>query len=259
MPGHPPIFGWAAAFSLAVGYRDFIDLGLEIAQLEGESNWTRKINWSEEAIEMMLTSPDSLVDTYSNLKREFSGMQFTVGTNVTISPRLSAGFSFVPKVEFDVTGTLDSLNVEDAVYSYYTEADSLGGAVHTDSILFSEFISPSRLKAGVCFQPRNIMKTYFNCDVEMVQWSDVNDLYDDEFNFYVGIEHVIKHSIPIRIGFAYETSYGLLTHDGFVFADKITMPSFTTGTGFKILNRFTVDVGLQYAYRIYVKIQGFCY
>ena len=57
--------------------------------------------------------------------------------------------------------------------------------------------------------------------------------------------------------FAYETSYGLHTHDGFVFADKITMPSFTTGTGFKILNRFTVDVGLQYAYRIYEALDLF--
>jgi len=149
------------------------------------------------------------------------------------------------------------LDIEDAVYMYYSQPDSLGNAVAVDSTMYSEFITPARMKAGICFQPQNIMKTNFNCDVELVKWSEVNDLYDDEFNFFVGIEHVLKHSIPIRIGFSYETSYGLQNHNGFVFSDKITKPSFTAGTGFTLLDRFTVDIGLQYSYRKYEALDLF--
>ncbi|OPX25778.1 MAG: hypothetical protein B1H06_06945 [Candidatus Cloacimonas sp. 4484_143] len=251
----------AAAFSLAADYRDFINVGFEIAQLDGDAKWERKINWTDDAIDKLLMgpNPDSLVleNYYSKLKREFKGMQFKVGANITISPRIAAGFSFVPKVDFDVTGTLDSLDIEDAVYMYYSQPDSLGNAVAVDSTMYSEFITPARMKAGICFQPQNIMKTNFNCDVELVKWSEVNDLYDDEFNFFVGIEHVLKHSIPIRIGFSYETSYGLQNHNGFVFSDKITKPSFTAGTGFTLLDRFTVDIGLQYSYRKYEALDLF--
>lgn len=247
----------AASLTLAAAYGDFVQAGLEIASLQGEADWKRKINWTEQANMMMLTSPDSLVNSYSHLKREFKGMQIKVGTNFIISPRISAGLSFSPSIDFDVTGYLDTLAVKDAVYMYYTEADSLGTAVKTDSIMYSEFISPARLKLGINFQPQNIMRTYFNLDVEMVNWSDLNDLFKDEFNFYLGVEHTLKYSLPLRIGFAYETFYALYTHNDFVFADKISMPSFSAGTGFRILDRFTVDLAVKFAHRQYEALDLF--
>jgi len=73
----------AAAFSLAADYRDFINVGFEIAQLDGDAKWERKINWTDDAIDKLLMgpNPDSLVleNYYSKLKREFKGMQFKVG------------------------------------------------------------------------------------------------------------------------------------------------------------------------------------
>jgi hypothetical protein len=248
----------AAAFTLAADYKDFLQFGLEVAMLSGDSDLGKRIIWSDQAHEMMLTSPDSLVDFSNNIDREFSGMQYKIGFIGKINDRLQAGFSYQPQVEFDVSGSInDSIDVENAVYMYYSDLDSLDMVVHTDSIMCSEYISPTRIRAGVSYAPQNIMKTYFNADVEYVAWSEQNKLYDDQFNFFVGIEHILPNSIPIRIGFNYTNSYSLHEHDGFVFADKVTMPSFTTGTGFNLLSKFAVDVSLEYGVRQYEALDLF--
>jgi hypothetical protein len=85
--------------------------------------------------------------------------------------------------------------------------------------------------------------------VEYVTWSDQNDLYEDQFNFYIGIEHVMPNNIPLRMGFNYTTSYGLHDHDGITFADKVYMPSFSAGTGFNLLSKFNVDISFEYGNR----------
>lgn len=101
------------------------------------------------------------------------------------------------------------------------------------------------------------MRTNFNLDVEFVQWSEINKLYDDAYNFYIGVEHCLKNKIPIRIGFNYQTSYCLNDHSGLVFADKVTMPAFTTGTGFSFLENFIFDIAVEYANRQYETLDLF--
>ena len=252
----------AISIITAFNYNDIIVLGLEASTLSGDAKWERRINWSDQANDLMLASPDSLVDTYSKLKREFSGMLFKLGLNGKISERLQAGFSYQPKVEFDVSGSInDSIDVEDMAYMYYSKLDSLGSVVHTDSIMYSEYISPSRLRFGISYTPQNIMKTYFNADIEYVSWSEQNKLFDDQFNFFVGVEHILPNNIPIRLGFNYTTSYSTheIKYNGetIAFADKVTMPSFSAGTGFNLLSKFAVDISLEYANRQYEALDLF--
>jgi len=93
--------------------------------------------------------------------------------------------------------------------------------------------------------------------MEYVKWSDTNPLYDDAINYYIGVEHILKNKIPFRFGFNYTTSYGLHEDSGFVFANEITTPTFTAGTGFTILDKFIFDVSLEFSNRQYETLDMF--
>ncbi len=234
----------------ALTYKDFVSCGIEVSKLRGNSDKERSIIWSDQALEKLGT----LTDTTNTLTRDFNAFQIKVGGKVKVNRRLGFGIAFSPKIEFDVTGDKDGVDVENAVYSY-TKFDSLDNP--TDSLLYSDFYSPMRLRAGISYEPRNIMRTYFNCDIEYTKWSDVNSLYDDELSYYIGIEHRLKNRIPIRLGFNYQTCYSLHEHSGKVFADKVTIPTFTAGTGFTLLENFNCDISFEFSNRQYEALDLF--
>ncbi len=236
-------------------YQDFIAVGLEIDKLFGDSKSKRKIKWSQQARDLVY--PDTLFDFHSELSREFDATTFKVGLRAKLLPRLGVGFSFAPKVEFDVTGNKDDIDLDDAVYLYITELTETDTLIIIDSLMYSEYILPMRFRAGFSYEPRNIMRTYFNIDMEYVKWSDVLSLYDDVVNYYVGIEHKLQDKIPLRIGFSYRTTYGIHEDNEIVFAEKVSIPTFTAGSGFKILERFTVDLGIEYSHRSYENLDLF--
>ncbi|MCD4795598.1 MAG: hypothetical protein K8R49_00285 [Candidatus Cloacimonetes bacterium] len=238
------------SFLTAFTYKDFVSCGIEVSRLLGDSDEERSIIWSDQALEKL----DILTDTTNTLTREFEAFQVKVGGKVKINQRLGFGIAFSPKIEFDVTGDKDGVDVENAVYTY-TGFDSLD--IPTDSLMYSEFITPTRLRAGISYEPRNIMKTYFNCDIEYIKWSDVNSLYDDELSYYIGIEHSLKNKMPIRLGFNYQTCYSLHQHSGKVFADRVTIPAFTAGTGFTFLENFNFDVSFEFSTRQYEALDLF--
>lgn len=239
--------------NLAFQYKDTFSLGVMISKLAGDSDWERKIIWQQEALDEIST----LQDTMNLVEREYDAFQLKFGANYKINERLAIGLSFQPETDFDVSGKVDGVDVNDAVYMYYSERDSLDMIVHVDSILYSDYLLPAKMRAGISYQPRNIMKTHFNIEIEHVGWSSLNDLYDDQFNYYLGVEHVLTNSIPIRLGFSYSTKYGLHDQEGITFADKIIQPSFSVGSGFVLLNKFTVDLGLQYTNRQYEALDLF--
>ncbi|MCF7792428.1 MAG: outer membrane protein transport protein [Candidatus Cloacimonetes bacterium] len=243
--------------NLAFKYKDMFSLGLMISSLSGDAKWEREIIWQDAAIDLMSTSADTLFNSYNIVERDFSAMQFTLGANYRFNDRFDIGISYQPETEFDVTGNVDGIDVDDAVYMYYSKLDSLEMVVHTDSIMYSEYKTPSKMRAGISYQPQNIMKTYFYVELEQVGWSGINKLYDDQFNYYLGVEHVLPNSIPIRLGFSFITEYGLHDQSGITFANKIMKPTFSAGTGFKILDNFTVDLGLQYSNRQYEALDLF--
>ncbi|MDN5354413.1 MAG: hypothetical protein PWQ09_1169 [Candidatus Cloacimonadota bacterium] len=215
----------------AVKYRDIAAFGFEVMHLYGDANWNKDIVWTEAARE--LTS-EQLDDFHSKLERDFSANTVKVGVRGNITKRIGLGISYLPKIEFDV----DKLEYQ------------IDGTAAPDSV-FRDYISPARLRAGVSYEPRNIMRTFFNVDVEMVNWSDVNSLYDDELNYYVGVEHIYKHTIPLRFGFSYQTYYQHIDDSGVHYANEVTMPAFTAGTGFRVMDKFTVDLGAKLGRREY--------
>ncbi|MCF7858111.1 MAG: hypothetical protein K9N07_02130 [Candidatus Cloacimonetes bacterium] len=241
----------AIAFQTAIKYQDKASLGLEVAKLTGTSDWERSIYWTPEAQDMV---SETLEDTVNTLSRDFSAIRFKIGSNFHFSPRFDLGFSITPKVELDVTGNRDGVDVADAVF-IYTKFDSTSAPL--DSLTYSQYTLPLNARVGFTYQPRNIMRTVMNFDVEYVKWSDTNPLYKDAVNFYIGIEHSLTNSIPFRFGFNYTTTYGLHADSGFVFADEISTPTFTTGTGFTILDNFVFDISLEYANRSYETLDLF--
>lgn len=269
--GYPPILAknyieskgviTAISGNLAFKYKNLLSLGLMISSLQGDSNYKYKINWQDEAISLMSQSAFTLTDSLSLAERDFQGLKFTLGAQIQVNKRLNLGFSYNPEIDFDVTGKVNGVDVDEVVSMYYSKSsvDSLGNTVvvHTDSIMYSEFKLPAKIRLGFSYQPQNIMKTYFHAEVERVAWSGINKLYDDQYNFYLGVEHVLPNSIPLRLGFNFVTEYGLHEQEGIVFADKIMKPSFSVGTGFRLMDRFTVDLGLQYANRQYEALDLF--
>ncbi len=241
----------AIAFQTTFKYKKIGSLGLEVAQLSGESEMERSMIWTQEAQNMM---NDTLNDTINTLEREFSANQFKVGANIHVSSRFDLGLSITPKVELDVTGKKDGVYVEDAIF-VYTKFDSTGTPL--DSLTYAQYILPMNARVGFSFKPRNIMRTVMNCDMEYIKWSDINSLYDDAINYYIGVEHILTNKIPFRFGFNYTTSYGLHEDSGFVFANEITTPTFTAGTGFTFLDKFTFDISLEYSNRKYEELDLF--
>lgn len=241
----------AIAFQTAFKYKGIAALGFEIAKLTGDSEMEKSIIWTEEAQDIM---NDTLEDSIVTLDREFSAYQFKVGANVKISPRIDLALSISPKVELDVTGNKDGVDVNSAVF-VYTKFDSTGAVL--DSLTYAQYTLPMTSYLGFSFKPRNIMKTILNFDFEYVKWSDTNPLYDDAINYYLGVEHILNNKIPFRFGFNYTTNYGLHQDSGFVFANEITTPTFTAGTGFTLLDRFTIDFSLEYSNRQYETLDMF--
>jgi len=241
----------AIAFQTAFKYKNIGSLGLEVAQLLGDSEMERSVIWTPEAQDIM---NNALNDTINTLDREFSAIQFTVGANIHFSPRFDLGLKITPKVELDVTGNKDGVDVNNAVF-VYTKFDSTGTPL--DSLTYAQYVLPMNARVGFSFKPRNIMRTVMNCDVEYVKWSDTNPLYDDAINYYIGVEHILNNKIPFRFGFNYTTGYGLHEDSGFVFANEITTPTFTAGTGFTFLEKFTFDISLEYSNRQYETLDLF--
>ncbi len=195
---------------------DQIALGIEIAMYEGEHNRTKKIVWSDDA--RLAVQNFELPDYYEKMEREFSGTGFKLGLNANFAERYSVGFAFTPKTELSVDYKFDGVEYD-----------------------VDDYVMPSRIRFGVQYRPQNIMETYFNVDMEIVNWSDVEDNYDDVFNFYIGVEHKIFMTMPIRLGFRYETNP----------IDNIAMPTYTCGTGFQVYGPVWFDFSMEYSHRKY--------
>ena len=235
------------AFNFNAVYMNKYSLGLMVEKLYGESDYEKRIEWSNYSASVI----DSLEGFQTELHREFDAVSFKIGTMLKPHPRVTLGLSYSPKIDYDLEGYKDSLALDEAVQVYYSKQDSMGNYVPFDSTMYSEYNEPSRLRFGFTYKPRNFMKTKFRFDVEIVDWSDVNSLYDSELNYYTGIEHLIQNKLPFRFGFKYQTKYFLVEHEGAVFSQKVRMPGFTVGTGFDVLKNLSVNTAFEIQKRKY--------
>ncbi len=260
-------------FLLSASYLNKFSFGLMLSKLQGDDTLERKMIWSKQARSMMAGSDSLLIDQYYKMTRDFDAFSFNIGFGYNISKRWEAGFSYSPKVEFTVDGKVNgiSFTAKDSLgnplaiwgYKYTTELDSLGNEVITDTTTISyddkynPYISPARLRLGFVYKPRNIMKTDFHFDFEYVQWSQVNSMYDNAINYFVGVEHKTRFYMPFRFGFGYTTDYKI-NYDGNVsYAVKITSPNFSVGSGFTYGKHFSVDVSANYSHRTYKALDLF--
>lgn len=288
---YPPIIannswensGAINSYNLMLGFSvsNRIGLGFNFSKYSGNSEMLRELIWTQQAKDLMLSDADSLVDQHYKLERDFDAFGVSLGLGYNISERLNVGFSFTPKVEFDVTGSVNGINFtkKDSLgnpvaiwnYAYSTMIDSTGNPVITDTTMISyndrynPYVAPAKMRLGFNFKPRNIMRTNFNFDFEFVKWSDSNSMFDDAFNFYVGVEHKLKFAMPLRLGFSYTTDYKLnedhiTINDTDVpveYASKVTMPTFTIGTGFEYGSHWKFDISGQFSHRTYQALDLF--
>ncbi len=213
----------AGSFS-KLGFVDLMSLGVQIAFYEGEHNRTKRIEWTDEARQVVQNF--ELPDYYEKMGREFSGTGFNIGFNLHFADHYGFAFTYTPKTELEVD------------YSY--KLDSYQGQMEAD-LDVDDFVMPSRMRFGLLYKPQNVMKTFVNVDMEIVNWSEVEDYYDDAINFYLGVEHRVYETMPIRIGFRYET----------LPIDSIAMPTFTCGTGFEVYGPLRFDFSIEYSHRKY--------
>ena len=138
-------------------------------------------------------------------------------------------------------------------------------AVDTTTSYLQDYILPSELRIGFSYQPRNVVRTWFNLDIEQVKWSDISDMYDDAYNLYVGVEHSIRNRIPLRLGFQAVTSYRMeeesQTVNGIVvplkWAKKTLTPMITAGSSVALAEGLSLDLGFGFAWREYESLDLF--
>jgi len=221
------------SLTVAVTYLSKIALGFEVAKLTGDQTLSQKILWSDYANNTV----NGLIDTKERTTRDYDEIGFKLGLNGRLNPRIQLGLTFMPKIEFDQNTKFAG---NDTTLTY-------------DSII----TTASNWRFGVSYQPRNIMRTSFNVDIEVVNWSDVNDLYDTGINYYVGVEHSLKNKMPLRFGFRYNVDYRTLSEEDFIYSDKIISPTFSAGTGFIFMEKFQIDISGEYTYRKYEALDLF--
>ena len=229
----------AASFNI----NNFVSVGVGLSHLCGTSEFERRIIWTEAALDDA-DDPDELLDYELLIKRDFQGFKFDIGTKIQLNSRIGIGFNYNPQTRLVASGKIDTMNVNDI--------DEVFNITE-----MNKFSTPARTRFGVSYQPRNIMRTHFNMDAELVSWAEENNIFDDVFNFYLGVEHHFANSLPFRMGFNYQTIYQIRNENNIFYADKITMPTFTCGTGFNILNNIIVDLSGEFSNRKYETLDLF--
>jgi len=215
----------AMSFLTSINY-DKYTLGIELASLSGEQDYSKKVLWSDYAD---AASTGTLQDSIIALTRDFEGFTYQIGLQAEINRYTSVGFNYKPELDIDAKA--------------YGITDS--------------YKQPGSMRLGLYHAPRSFISSSINLDVEYVNWNSINDLYDNELNYYIGVEHVINKNMPFRMGFNYKTDYQMTEDDGIEYADKIIVPTFSAGTGFQILDNFTLDLSIAYSNRIYEALDLF--
>jgi len=264
----------ALGVTLGGGYKikddSSIQIGLTINNINGTSESNKSIKWSGKAMELLISSP-----SYSSLNRnvfpdsvfihksEMSGIQLKLGSAFQVNNRLGIGLAYSMKSKFDRDTDIKSIYGPDTL-AIATSVANLPTVVTYNSI-DDTYVLPSRMRIGFNYQPRNIMRTYFNAEIENTAWKDVNKLFENSWDIYVGVEHSVTNRIPLRLGFQSATEWQVnpdyinLTSDGLPMLEvtKIITPSITAGSSVNLRKNVTLDIGLSFSWRDYQALDMF--
>lgn len=241
----------SVGFAIADGYD--LNLGFDFGLVNGDVTQMKTIRWTKWSEDQVGADvlPDS---TYTN---EFSleGNQIKAGLSMKLGPRFGLAAAYTMKSTLDCSGT--STIQQDAWLGH--------AAVDVANDYEVDYIMPSEIRVGINYQPRNVVRTWFNLDIERVQWTDISDMYDDVYNLYAGVEHHIRNRIPFRIGFQAVTNWRLENESQTVagvvvpltLAKKTLTPMITAGSSIALAEGLSLDIGLGYAWREYESLDLF--
>ncbi|MCL2063096.1 MAG: hypothetical protein FWG98_01825 [Candidatus Cloacimonetes bacterium] len=219
-----------------------ISVGAEISYYNGDYRQEERIIWTDTARDLSSVILNDYYDINSDAWDGF-GVKFGLASQVT--PRIRLGATFSPKITlgevFIATPASDSQDIGNE----FVRSDS---EVREPGPHKKDYIIPSKFRFGFLFKPRNPFKTHFHADIEMINFSEMNNAFEDGYAFYVGMEHYIGRAIPFRLGFSHQTAR----------QDKaISLPTISIGTGFGILDNLHLDLSAEYGKREYVDLDLF--
>ncbi len=244
------------AVSFGADFSDLLgaSLGFSFAQLTGDQTNEKSIKWTDWAVAQVGTN--HLPELNELEDYELSGNQLQIGGTLKAGSRLGLGFTYTPKTTLDRDGSY--YYKRDAYRN--TPVDSLKTAVTED------YIIPASIRGGICYTPRNAMRTVFNLDLEYVQHSQISELYDDVVNLYAGVEHHFTNRIPFRMGFNAVNSYFFTTEAAVdinnnpittYYVKKVLTPMFTAGSSVQLTKNLSCDLGFGYTWREFEALDMF--
>jgi len=231
---------------LCIGYNlgenaDF-NLGFDFGKLWGKTKYQKDIHWTQWAID---TVGEGVLPDSSYIENvDLDGYRFKVGMSAQVNKRVGIGATYTFKTILD--RTID-----------WTK--TYGGVeVGSTTDAKEDYIIPSEFRLGINYQPRNIIRTWFNIEGEYVRFSELGDQYKDAINFYAGVEHNIKYAIPFRFGFQATNSYlRTIESDNSIIVKRIITPMITGGSSIPLTDKLHLDLGFGYSWREYEAIDLF--
>ena len=247
LPDYFPLFDYTAS----------INFGLDYSILNGDMEAKTSVLWTDRAKEIVqVVNPAFLLPDYrESLDYSLEGDQFKYGVTLNLNKRFGIGFTLTEKATLTQKGTL----ITDLTASNTN-------AAFNDTLTFkNDYILPSEMRFGLSYKPQNIMRTWFNADLEYVKWSDISKVFDDVYNIYVGVEHHVENRFPLRLGFQAVNSWLYDVETDIVdsqpvmvcITKKIITPMITAGSGFSLAKNVTVDLGFGYGWREYEAVDMF--
>jgi hypothetical protein len=240
-----------------------MSFGVKYAALTGNNEQETKIRWTDWAIRTVIASSSNVANPGNNIlpdytksiSRNLYGNQAQFGWVGQWTDRVTLGVTYTPKTDIHVNNTY---------YKNYTKIFGVDQApvnlakTGADSLIMKDYTLPSSLKAGFSYTPRNIIRTVFNAEVEIIDWKQANKHFEHNvINYSVGLEHGITGRFPLRVGFSTETSYQIIMENYMFYTNKMITPTLSAGTGYALSNKVYFDFGISYAFRTYEALDLF--
>lgn len=249
--------GFAYSIGNRFGENVEANFGVDFSLLSGEIMQRRSIQWTDVARQtVQIVNPSFMLpNQIETMETKLDGSQFKLGSTFQLGKRLGIGLVYTNKATLDHKGS----------YTIDHSASNTADSLYVINDISEDYILPSQLRLGISYRPQNIMRTWFNLDIERVNWSDIHTAYDDVFNLYAGVEHHVENRIPLRIGFqalsTYLLEYETLNINGtdspVYVAHKIITPMITAGSSIELVHNVKLDLGFGYAWREYNALDMF--
>jgi len=247
--------GIVYAMGIDLGEISSIHFGFDYSLMDGRIDHKKSILWTDVAKNTVaaINSSFLLPDVIDSMRTRINGYQVKLGTTIKLNNRLGIGIVYTPKAMLDSKGSVSMFRSPSTVNTigYYLSSD-----------FEQDYILPAEARLGLSYKPQNIMRTWFNTDIEYVQWSDIDKAYDDVFNLYCGVEHHLENRLPLRLGFQAYNSY-LVANDidaegnSIIIAKNILTPSITGGSSIDLAKNLKLDLGFSYSFREYEALDMF--